>query len=403
MQREEKVEAFIMKDFFYKHGDKALFALALAFVIVFLAASLFRRDGRLLPAETPGIVFTQWWEEDLGKDTLRSLAEEFEALHGIKAAINYRSYEDLRGGLFASAGNPPGDVVALDSLWLPELFGMGIIEEDFALLSFIDVLYYNVEILKEAGFSRPPKNRSEFLEYARAVVKKNRQVYALSLALGENNTRGLYDDIFPWIWAAGVQLVRDGSPVFNSRQVAEGLGFLAALNSEGLIAPDALYTGAAAKLEGFVSGRAAFMVAPAAYIARVREAMGDDAFGVTSVPAPDNYYGRPFLATAEWAIGVHSASARKEEARLFADFLGERAHLFSELTGAAPAGGSPPGRDPFYSKVWDIAISGEAGRDFAGLPWTELQTVFREELVSLFAGKSSAAEAAAAMQKKSEK
>jgi len=68
-----------MKDFFKKHGDKALFVLALAF----LAAALFQEGWR--PAETPGIVFTQWWEGSLDKDTLRVLADEFEKLHsGIK-------------------------------------------------------------------------------------------------------------------------------------------------------------------------------------------------------------------------------------------------------------------------------------------------------------------------------
>ena len=400
-----------MKDFFKKHGDKALFVLAL----VFLAAALFRREGNWRPAETPGIVFTQWWEGDLDKDTLRLLAEEFEEHHsGIKVVINYRSYEDLRRDLFSSSETSPpgdadfadanavGDVVTLDPLWAPELIKMEIIEEDLTLLSFIDVLYYNVDVLKDAGFSKPPKNRSEFLDYARTLAGRKEILpgYVLGLALGENSTRGIYDDIFPWIWAAGARLINDGSPVVNSRQVIESLSFLAALNSEGLIAPDVFRADAARKMEHFITGEVAFMIAPALYIAKVRERMGDEAFGVTSVPGPDNFFGRPFFAAAGWAFGVHSDSQRKEEARLFAEFLAEKAAAFSEQTGAVPGNGAPPARDPFYSKVWDIAISGESARDFAGLPWIELEAVFREELVSLFAGRTSPVEAAAAIQER---
>jgi len=388
-----------MKDFLKKYGDKALFVLAL----VCLAAALSRSEV-WRPAEAPGIIFTQWWEGDLDKDTLRVLADEFEALHsGIKVTINYRSYEDLRRDLFSSAETPPpGDLVALDPLWAPELLGMEIIEEDVTLLSFIDVLYYNVDVLKSAGFSKPPKNRSEFLDYARTLAGRKEILpgYVLGLALGENSTRGIYDDIFPWIWAAGVRLINDGSPVVNSRQVVESLAFLAALNSEGLIAPDAFRADAARKLEHFITGEVAFIITSTLYITQVRERMGDEAFGITSVPGPDNYFGRPFFAAPGWAFGVHSQSQRKEEARLFADFFAGKTAVFSEQTGAAPGNSFSLTRDPFYSKVWDIAISGESARDFAGLPWTELEAVFREELRSLFAGRTSPVEAAAAIQEK---
>jgi len=396
-----------MKDFFRKHGDKVLFVLALAF----LAAALFRREGSWRPVETPGIVFTQWWEGDLDKDTLMALAKEFEGLNnGIKVTIDYRPYEDLRRDLFASAETASsdnasivGDIVALDPLWIPELLEMGSIEDStITLFSFIDVLYYNVDILKNAGFSRPPKDRSEFIEYARTLAGSKELLpgYVLAFALSENSSRGVYDDVFPWIWAAGVRLINDGSPVVNSRQVVESLAFLSALNSEGLIAPDTFRADAARKLEHFISGEVAFMVAPTVYVKQVRERMGDDAFGITSVPGPDNYFGRPLFATAGWAFGVHSESQRKEEARLFAEFLAGKDSAFSEQTGAVPGNGAPPARDAFYSKVWDIAISGESARDFAGLPWMEMEAAFREGLISLFAGRATPTEAAAAIQEK---
>jgi len=390
-----------------KYGDKLLFVLALAFLVL----AIFRLWGNkpIRKAQVPPIVFTQWWENDSEAETLKALIEEFESLHsGIKITLATRTYEDLRRDLFDSDGstsleNVPlgsaalGDIIALDPLWVPELRSREVIENANApLISFINVFYYNTVILKEAGYSRPPKSRGEFISYARSLADGagNRT----GLALGINDLRGIYDDIFPWIWAAGAQLVVDGKPTVNSRPVIESLSFLAALNSEGLIATDA-FSANPEKLDDFVSGRAAFMVAPASEIGHVRERLGDG-FGVTSIPVPDNFAGKSLLASAGWTVGLYAGSARKDEAQLFVDFLTEKASFPAMGAGAMPVGGLTPTEDDLHLKVWDITIAGELAEDFSGLPWTELEEAFREELAAMFAGRYSPAETAAAVQKK---
>jgi len=411
-----------MKDFdFRKHGDKLLFALALAVLVLVVFRSF---DRRITQVAAPRIVFTQWWQNELRLDVLRELIEEFESLHGgIKIVLKEKSYEELRFELFNPAGfdktnAPPGDVFALENLWVPELLKREVIESaSLPLLSFINVLYYNVNILKETGFSRPPKTRAEFLACARAVAGKEENhgdlvsgsspsapglfpVSALSIALGGNSFRGIYDDVYPWIWAAGAQLIKDGKPNVNSRPVVESFSFLAALNSEDLIAADAFFTDSQKKLDDFISGRTAFMIAGTKDIRLVRERMGDEAFGITTVPSPDNFAGDSFFASAGWAAGIYSGSSHKEEARLFVAFLSGKASLLSDKAGATPAV-PPPVSDPFNSKVWDIAINGEEAQDFSGLAGEhELEEIFREELIALFAGKNSAADAAAAIQEK---
>ena len=382
---------------FRKHGDILLFVLALT---VLAAALVHLAVNRKVDQTIPSIVFTQWWKDNLEKDTLQNLAEEFESLHkDIKVVIKETAYEDLRNGLFnPSETSFPGDILALDPLWVPELLKKGIIEQgnEAPILSFIDVLYYNVGILREAGFTRPPKNRSEFIDQLKAVTDKEKSRWGL--AMDRNSSRGIYDDVFPWIWSAGTPLINDKKPVVSSRQVVESLSFLASLNKEGLLVPDNLYGN---KLEDFFSGRAVFMIAPASNIAVARERMGDDTFGVSSVPSPANYTGKSFYASAAWTAGVNSASAHKEEARLFAEFLSGKASVLSEKARAIPGDNSqPPLLDPMYSKVWDIAIAAEPAQDFVSLPWTELEKTFGEELDALFEEKSSPAEAAALIQKR---
>jgi multiple sugar transport system substrate-binding protein len=395
-----------VNEFVKKNSKKLILFSALLFFIALLFFPGIRSTNKIVSEsiETPGIVFTQWWEKDMEKEILSEIISEFESLHGdFKIILNTCAYEDLRMALFN--GETPGDVIALDPLWVSELSKKRIVENINANpVSFINILYYNIDILKEAGFSRPPKTRSEFLAYARRFTGSN------GLAMGINSSRGIYDDILPWIWAGGVQLMKDGNPQVNSRQVIDCLSFLASLYSEGLLTPQSLTADSAgvspagfpgnkrSKLEDFISGKAAFVIAPSSEIEFVWEQMGDEAFGVTSIPIPDNYAGKSFFAVSAWTAGVYSASAQKENAKLFADFLAEKTSFLSDEMKAIH--GNPPAYDAFYSKVWEIAIAGETEQDFSGFNWTELEESSKEELSALFAGKASAAETAAAIQKR---
>jgi len=392
---------------FRKYADSLLFALAIAVLVTILFYSL-SRGGRDSKPAVAHVVFTHWWHEDIQRDVLLSLAAEFEDNHeGIRIILNEMPYESLRTDLFNFAGDDetltfPGDVLALDPLWVPELINRGVIESaEIPILSFINVLYYNIDILREAGFTRPPRTRSEFLTFARAVAanEENRIAYALGFGLGENSPRGIHNAVYPWIWAAGARLVNNGNPVVTSAPVVQSFSFLATLSSEGLIAPGAFYADNRDKLEDFVSGRTAFMIASTRYIGLVRERMGDAAFNITSVPILDNQTGTPLFASLGWTLGIHSASAHNEEARLFSAFLaGRAAHISDNASGAIPA--SPP-PDPFYSNIWEIALAGETAVDFSGLADEPvLEEIFREKLASLFAGTASPAETAAAIQER---
>ena len=388
-----------------KHIDKLLFVLALAV----LAGVLIRFGiGKIASRVKPNIVFTQCWENDLGREVLLDLIREFENTHdGIKVTLNYLPYESLHDALLEKNNTAAfsGDVFSLDTLWIPELLKRKTIDFyikegkdqqnlSVPLFSFINVFYYNIDILKNAGFSHPPKNRSEFLAFAKAVTNGAKDRWALGM--GKNSSRWIYDDIFPWIWASGAELAKDGKPAFTSRSITESLLFLASLENSGLIAPDWSGADTEKKLADFISGRAAFMVAPAKDIAFVREKMGEGAFSVSSIPAPDNHAGKTRYASLGWTLGISSKSTSREKARLFADFIAEKAQTLSEKL--VPAGNLT--QDPLYAKVWDISISGENAQDFSGLPWEKLEEAFSEEFSLLLAGKASPAETAAATQKK---
>jgi len=405
-----------------KHGDILLLALALAVLVSALIRTPLKK---VIPhPREKNIQFTLWQQGSIGKEYLDNFINEFESIHkNIKIYIKETKYEELKNDLFDKNEGISGDILALDTLWIPELNQNLQIESINApVLSFINVLYYNVNILREAGFTKPPKSRNDFLNCARAVADRDQNRWGLAMDL--NSSRGIYDDIFPWIYSSGVRLIKEGKPALTSRQVIESLSFLSLLNGEGLIGVFSAISGD--KLQKFISGRTAFMIAPACWIEYVRKMMGEEAFGITSVPAPDGIpdptgaasekrgslqddnKGKIYFSSAGWTVGISSSSVHREEALLFRDFIAEKAVLMPETTGAIPETGVPmTSGDPLYSKLWDIAISGEIANDFTGLPWNELDSIFREELLRLFSAGSGEQikpdETAAAIQERWEK
>ena len=425
-----------MIDKIKKYGDRLIFALALTI----LAAGLVRYIAGSIGAvnkeeEVPPVVlvFSHWrqnfFDNDVpSKDALAELMREFEIAEGAEGAEIAvvvgiaevaevaedaevvgiagiaevaEDAEDVEG---AGVVGIVADVIGVDMLWVSELIERGVVDDEWQfsdpvpLLSYMNLLFYNVDILTQAGFVMPPRNRTEFLNYARAVSVENSR-WGIGMALG--SYRGIYDDIFPWLWAAGSVLVNDNRPAVNVRQVIDSLTFLADLNNEGLIAPGFFNACSSQKLDDFISGRTVFMIASERDIRYVREHMGDEAFSVTSIPVPDNYAGRSFSSASEWTVAVNPASENIEEARLFANFLFENTPLLAERTGTVSSGFSPrPGDDPHYSKVWDIAITAEMANDFKGLPWVPLEEIFREELIALFAGDATPASTTAAVQRR---
>ncbi|MCL2602564.1 MAG: extracellular solute-binding protein, partial [Treponema sp.] len=326
------------------------------------------------------IVFTQWWQGDLSDNSLQNLIAEFENQHeGIRIILNYTSFEDIRFELFnydRSDSTLHTDVIALDPIWVPELLARGIIKSaDAPILSFINVLYYNIDILRKAGFTRPPATRSEFLTFARAVSADG--IYALTLSLGSDDTgaRGVFDTVYPWIWASGAPLLQEGMPVLTSPQVVATLDFLSTLNAEGLIAPASFTTSTSEVIEDFITGKTAFMVASSKHIPHIHARMGSDAFSITAVPPPSTPPRQPFFAASGWGAGVYAETVYPREAGMFAAFLSEKGAGL--LPGADWALLESTAEEPLYSKLWETALSGEVARDFSGISAEgELETAF---------------------------
>ena len=377
--------------------DHILLFLAIFILIAGLVGTVVGLSSKMTPI--PVMVFTQWLENELEPGILEGLVREYEEnTGGIKIELEFISHNEARNrllnfdydGFTAGSVESPGDILIFDGAWIGELFRSGVLDpaddppEPF--LGYFYPLFYNIELLKESGFNRPPKTRGEFLEMAQAAANPEAGVYGIAFALGTQNPSGMYCDIYPWFWASDVTLHG------NDRPFRETLDFLSRLNQGNMVFPGTFAMSDDEKLEAFTGNKIAFMISRMQDTRIVRQKMGDAAFGISTVPAADSYLGKPVFGAASWHLGVFSRSEHRERAEAFVAFLMEKSSFIAEKTNAICGNSLSPRQmnDPFISKAWELYVDGFMANpavpdmDEGYLSVIDRDEIFREELASLF-------------------
>jgi ABC-type glycerol-3-phosphate transport system substrate-binding protein len=230
------------------------------------------------------------------------------------------------------------------------------------LMSFMDLLFYNIDILQAANFDRPPKTRAEFLTTARAVARASEgqdSVYSFALDLSQGPRRSVY----PWIWAAGGEIntseTSSNEPPVLSRAAVETIAFFGQLQREGLLSPGG-ETGAQ-RLTEFAKGKIAMITGSARDIAFLQR--NNLNFGITTIPGTTQ--GKNRLGLLKIYAGISADCALHDEAWAFLSFIAGKGPVLAEALTAIP-GSLPaafPGdyivKNPLYSKAWDIFEAAE--------------------------------------------
>jgi multiple sugar transport system substrate-binding protein len=393
--------------------DRLLFYAALAVLGVALSAVAVRiRQGvPILGEEKRVLVFTQWWQDELDAAVLPAIIREFESQNpGISIGLDTRPYHEVRRLLLPDVSGPDAgkgaaglpDILGLDPRWLPLLDEKDLFEPAGALpvVSWVIPLFYRTDFLREAGFDRPPKDLAEFTAAARAASDSPSGRYGFALSLSPEDPLGVYRDVLPWFRSSGISLVSGGRPAFTGASAAGVLSFLDALSREGLLSPGTFAKTNKDRLKDFAAGRLVMMLAPAAEIGALRAA--GVPFGVTAVPGPASYIGKPAAGLAGWYAGIPRSGRYKDDARAFLSFLAAKAGGVLE-TAVAPGNGgvSSPAQDPFYLKINDLYAAAATTGDYLKLPGEpEMETILGEELRLMFEEGRSPEETARAVQKK---
>jgi ABC-type glycerol-3-phosphate transport system substrate-binding protein len=414
-----------------KRPDHFIFFAAIVLLVAYAAVNLFFKSAAA--SRRIELLVTPQCEELFGRDTVAALIREFEERNpGLRISLKDPGAEGT-GRRYSpdivffdesrfSALVRQEALLSLNSYirteTMPDLRAI-------PLVSFMDLLFYNIDILRAAGFDRPPKTRAEFLACAKAVSglqtgtgeSGTADVYGAALSLSPDDPLSPRRDVFSWIWAGGAVLqpvagaTGAAGPYFGGAAAVAIIAFLGELNREGALAPGTFVKTGTDRLDDFAHGKIAMMIASSKDIQRLRKEMGGSVFGVTNIPGSPST-GKSNVALSAIYAGISAGSDRPDEAWTFLSFLAEKGPVLAEKLGAVP--GSLPGlfpggvlsgdyinADSYYSKVRDIFEAAETIQGFSGNPRAEeLERAVREELRVFFEQDRSPALTAAAIQKR---
>ena len=274
------------------------------------------------------------------------------------------------------------------------------------LVYFMDLLFYNIDLLQTAGFDRPPKTRDEFIAYAKSV-SAGKRAYGAAWGLSPRDRHAVSRDIFSWIWADGGDFWPAGNgPVINTRPLIFDISFFGSVYRGDILAPLDYNSTGDQHIEEFAQGRIAMIVASTRAIPYLREKMGDGAFGVTTIPV-SGAAGKYSISLFGYYAAVNADCPYPDAAFKFLSFLAGKKKLLCEELKAVPGDVSSlfyadyMKDDPFYSKARDIFESSNIVRGFSHLKEAdEYENIFRDELMLFFATTRTAQETAAAIQRR---
>jgi ABC-type glycerol-3-phosphate transport system substrate-binding protein len=356
--------------------DKLLL-FAAAFVLAVLLAmrwSSYKTGEKPQRKTTVNLVFSQYWEPELGGGVLAGIIGEFEAQNeNVKVTLDTRTYNDIKLLLIAmdSAGNdgrPAADVIGFDPLFLDGLADEALFIKSEPVTAFLHPLFYNTVSLQNAGFDRPPKNRSDVL----AICGKLAETGSLGIAFSNNP----YYSVLPWVLASGIALADidtlDKPVDFAAKPVVETLAFIGELRQHGF-APPPFTESPEQIIEDFIDGKTAMLAGSTADINKIRaRSPAGFSFGITAFPPPDAFFGRSIVSLSTWQAAVPEGSAHREEALNLLAFLAEKRSRIAFAAGAVPgdifedeqggaylADAERLDADPLFAKARDIYEGGE--------------------------------------------
>jgi hypothetical protein len=281
-----------------------------------------------------------------GKEAVDSLIQEFELI-----------YPDMR---IQTADQEEADIVFFSHSTLDQPEQLSVFQIT-PLVSFVDLFFYNIDILKDANCDRPPKTRAEFITTAKAIAQNNppsqKSIYAFALGFSHTDPMALRRHFYPWIWADGGELYQSESTTL-SRTAINTIAFLGQLDNDGLLAPQSFEKNGTQRLEEFARGEVAMMIASAQSILYLRQNAQGINFDITTIPT--TLQGKSRLGLSGIYAGINSVSSLPDEAGIFLAFVAEKDQLLAETLGAVPGivSGTFPNeyiiKDAMYSKAWDI-------------------------------------------------
>jgi multiple sugar transport system substrate-binding protein len=221
-------------------------------------------------------------------DEMTAVADEFMAANpNIKVEIEFVSYDALHDKFTTAMATtpPPYDVVMVDVIWYTEFVKAGYLadvtdritqdmrdgvfdtawnvvtrdDKVYGMPWLLDTkyLYFNTDMLKQAGFDTPPKTWEELVQQAQAIKDKGLVDYPIVWSWAQQEAA--ICDFVALVYGNGGRFLDDaGQPAFNDPQGVSTLTWMVKTIDDGLTNPASISDVEEDVRNVFSSGKAAF-------------------------------------------------------------------------------------------------------------------------------------------------
>jgi multiple sugar transport system substrate-binding protein len=270
------------------------------------------------------------------------VAKEFEAANpDIKVEMTYVPYEQVHDKIVTGmAASPPAyDVIMVDVIWYDEFVKAGYLADvtgrvtpderqnifptawnvvtrngkAYGMPWLLDTkyLYYNTDILKQAGFDNPPATWEELLTQAKAIKDKGLVEYPIVWSWAQ--AEASICDFTALLYGNGGKFLDDsGKPVFNDAKGVEVLAWMKKTIDDGLSNPASPSDLENNVLDVMDEGKAAFSLNwlfaydTSNFAADQSQVMGK--VGITTIPVFQSMAGTLKSASVDGSTGFSSTA-----------------------------------------------------------------------------------------------
>ena len=381
------------------------------------------------------IEWLQWFAAENTRDFYEGLVDEFEAANpGISVKLVTQPFGKVRESIVTDSAIGVGsDVLGLNMPWTTGFLKSDILEPLDAYMSkgsnsfktenlvqapigkingktwmvplnaFPFVMHVNMDLVKKAGFSKPPSSWSELKEQAVAISNLGDGISGIGMPLSSQPpSNGPILTFLPLLYSNGGRIMDGTSPNFDNAKVVETLNFINDLKTSGAMAPGFASRTGGVDLEEFIAGRSGFLISPGVHASAVATRNPDLNYDLVRVPTN----GVNAYRVHGWELGIASKSKHKEEAWKLIDFL-----LSKEVNAkVAKASRALPGNldsldlvsggaTPVMKTQMNILSGDEPVEELRQAPSAVASwSIMTEEMQSMLNGDQSAKEAASKVQ-----
>jgi multiple sugar transport system substrate-binding protein len=177
-------------------------------------------------------------------------------------------------------------------------------------------LFYNKDLLAQAGVAAPPKTWEELLDAGKKVNALGGGVYGYGMPLGNEEAQA---ETSIWTFGAGGSWTDGTTITANTPENVEAVAFMKRMIDEGATQPDPGATDRTPMLDVVIQGKIAMAVGLPPTIGQIEERNPGLNYGTTPIPTKD---GTPVtLGVADHLMAFQNDGDKQDAIRAFLDYF----------------------------------------------------------------------------------